>query len=182
MEKEHFFINGERHTKNDLPLTFGGDFKYTITLTQDSKLVQNYHVDLHQDSNVDFKFYKQYLTINIDGHPNDFADATGMLGEYSTGDMYGRNGQPMNNFEEYGFEWQVIPDDPQLFHEARDPQLPYEKCRMPTTGRPTRRHLRVDNALLEQAKSACANQSGGDFDLCVDDVMITGDIGLAEAW
>mmetsp|Transcript_40 Transcript_40/g.66 ORF Transcript_40/g.66 Transcript_40/m.66 type:complete len:454 (+) Transcript_40:355-1716(+) len=182
LEKEQFFINDERHTKDELPLTFGGDFKYTITLIQDSKLAQKFRVDLHQDSHIDFKFYKHYLTISIDGHPKDFADATGMLGEYTTGDMYGRCGQPMDSFEEYGFEWQVIPDDPQLFHEARSPQMPYEKCRMPTVGRPARRRLRVNTDLLEQAKTACANQSGGDFDLCVDDIMITGDIGLAEAW
>jgi hypothetical protein len=100
--------------------------------------------------------------------------------------MYNRDGvktEGLLTFEEHAFEWQVTPDDVQLFLEARQPQLPFEQCRMPTAARPARRHLRSDTILLKQAEEACSKVHPSDFQLCVDDVMMTGDIGLAEeAW
>jgi hypothetical protein len=182
IERDQFFINGVQHTKTDLPLTFGGDFKYTIAQTVDTETVETFKVDLHEDSSIEFKFYLHYLNINVDGVNKDFMDSVGLLGEYGTGDMYSRDGALMTNFEEYSFEWQVNPEDNQLFRTARAPQLPYEQCRMPTHDRPARRHLRADRRLFEQAQVACAAQQGNDFDLCVDDVMMTGDVGIAEAW
>ena len=109
-------------------------------------------------------------------------DATGLMGDFSSGDMYSRDGEEILDFEHFGFEWQVNPTDPKLFRDARSPQLPYEQCRMPTAPRPARRRLRENSELFQQAREACASQEGSDFDLCVDDVMITGDLGIAGAW
>ena len=103
------------------------------------------------------------------------------MGEFTTGEMIGRYGEPMDDFVEYGYEWQVNPEDPKLFLDVREPQLPYEKCRMPTKARPNRRLLR-SSAILEQAKVACAHLSSKAFDLCVDDVVTIGDVGIADTW
>lgn len=127
-----------------------------------------------------FKFYKHMLTINIEGHTKDFAGSVGLLGEYGTGDMHDRKGRITDNFEEFAFEWQVRPDvDPKLVREDSAPQLPNERCRMPSTSRPNRRQLRADWVMHEKAEVAKPRR---DFELCVDDIMMTGDIGLAEAW
>ena len=74
--------------------------------------------------------------------------------------MVARDGEIMDNFDAYGFEWQVSPEDPQLFLEARSPQLPFEKCRMPTAARPSRRHLRQNADLFDSASTACASATG----------------------
>lgn len=181
IESNQFFLNQELHTFDELPMTFGGIFKYTITLVEESGPRKTIQVDLH-DSVISFKFYKHFLTVNIDGSSVDFGDSVGLLGEFKSGDMHGRDGRHMSNFEESGFEWQVRSSDPQLFRETRAPQLPYERCRMPTAARPSRRKLRQDSELLEEATLACSSHEGSDFELCVGDVMTTGDIGLATLW
>ena len=184
--KDHFFLNGVKMSPADLPFSFGGDYKYTITAPVIEKknplYYQFYKVDLHEGSSLLFKFYKQYLTIDISAHPADFGDAVGLLGEYGTGNMISRSGDEMTDFQHYGFEWQVSPEDPKLFLDARAPQLPFEQCRMPSAARPARRVLRADTALREQANNACAHVGGSSFDLCVNDVMTTRDIGLADLW
>jgi hypothetical protein len=184
---KNFFVNGVKHTAADLPITLGDTYKYTISeapLTEgmNPRFYNYYKVDLHDNSSILFRFYKHFLTISIDGHSHDFSDAVGLMGDYEHGDMVGRNGQIMDNFDEFGFEWQVSPDDSMLFHDARAPQLPYERCRMPTAARPSRRKLRgADRRLLDAAQTACAHVQA-DRDLCVDDVVTTGDLGMATVW
>ena len=186
--KDSIFVNGVGLTRKDLPFTFGQEFKYTITeapvpARKNAKFYNYYKVDLHQGSSVLFKFYKQYLTIDISGSEADFADAQGLLGEYHTGAMISRDGVEFSNFVEFGFEWQVTPDDPKIFLDAsRSPQLPFERCRMPTKARPARRNLRGDAELMKQAQEACAHIKGNSFELCVDDVVTTRDVGLATLW
>jgi hypothetical protein len=136
---------------------------------------------LHEDSSVLFKFYKKFLTYQISGHVNDFQDSVGLMGEYHTGEMIGRDGRVMESFDEFGFEWQVQPTDAVLFSEVRSPQLPYEQCRMPTAARPARRVLR-NSAIMNQAQEACAHITGNDYNLCLDDVAMTGDVGIASLW
>ena len=189
VQRHEIIINGVSHKEDELPLTFGGDFKYTIDKApvepgKNPLTRQYYKVNLHEDSIIMFKWYKHLLTIDVDGHENDFSDSTGMLGDYHTGNMNGREGQLMDDFTAYGFEWQVNPKyDPILFQEARGPQLPNEQCRMPSQAMSSRRRLlRSDKVLMEQAQTACAAKKGGDFELCVNDVLLTGDIEMAQAW
>eukprot|EP00977_Amphora_coffeiformis_P014797 scaffold4223_cov189-Amphora_coffeaeformis.AAC.57 len=182
MHKGYFVVNGVQMSyKDSLPFTQG---PFTIVQTVGTKMKQVYQASFH-GSSIEFKFYKQFLTVGLSANSR-MADATGLLGEFSTGDMYKRDGaktEGLLTFVEHAFEWQVNPDDVQLFLEARQPQLPFEQCRMPTESRPARRHLRSDAALLKQAEEACFKVHPHDLQLCVDDVMITSDIGLAEeAW
>jgi len=47
--------------------------------------------------------------------------------------------------------------------------------------RPSRRKLRgKDSALMQSAKDACIAAS--DVDLCLEDVLMTGDLGIAGLW
>ena len=184
LEKESFLLNGAEHTTGDLPLVFGNDeYKYTLSqVTMENKNYNIYKLDLGS-STIVFKFYKHFLTISIDGHEVDFGDSVGLLGDYTNGEMIGRDGRLIHDAIDFGFEWQVHADEPRLFRDARSPQLPYEKCRMPSVARPSRRKLRgALLALHDDAHEACAAQKGNDFELCVQDVMATGDLGLATVW
>ena len=192
LHKHDIILDGVSHAPADLPLTFGSDeYKYTLDNAEleagkSSRNYQQYKLDLHEDSSIRFNWYRQMLTIQVKGHENDFGDSSGLLGDYHTGDMIGRQGQLMNDFTDFGFEWQVNPgaDDMMLFREAREPQLPYEKCRLPSKAmqQQSRRLLRGDKVLLAAANEACASKTGNDFTLCVNDVMITGDIEMAQTW
>ena len=117
----------------------------------------------------------------MNAYGDDFAGSVGLLGRYPDGTMISRDGQEMSNFEQYGFEWQVAPTDPMLFVKNRSPQLPFEQCRMPTASRPAIRKLRAgERKLQEHALLACA--AADSVELCVSDVMATGDLGLASLW
>ena len=178
-----FLLGGTPYDESDLPLIFGDkeeNFKFELVSKNEHRT--SYRLDFGNEAEIVFKIYKQYMNIETTGHIQ-LSDNEGLLGSYPTGEMISRGGEVMTKFEDYGFEWQVRPEDPKLFAEAREPQLPYEKCRVPTAARPARRQLRAQNRKLQaEAEKACASQSGSDFDLCVDDVMMTGDIGLAEDW
>jgi hypothetical protein len=183
---DHYFVNGEEHSAADLPLAFGTGNHQVYSLEEDVSVVkktQTTYVVRMDKSTVKVRFYKQFGNVEVDGNPQDFATSVGLLGNFSTGNMHGRQGQVMNNAIDYGFEWQVTPDvDPLLFRQNRAPQLPYERCRMPTAGRPSRR-LRGNEKLSAQAEEACAKLgTSNDFALCVEDVLATGDPGLAELW
>ena len=185
---DHLYFNGLRLSPQDLPATFGDNFKYTIgnVEIQDGKAKKNrqtYQVDLGDNSSILFMFYKEFLTFKISGHPVDFEDSVGLMGSYESGEMITRDGEVVNDFQQHAFEWQVHPTDKVLFREARQPQLPYESCRLPTAPRPARRQLRGnDSKLFEDAEKACAHVQGSSFDLCIDDIMMTQDVGLATAY
>ena len=122
------------------------------------------------------------LHVLISGNAKDFGDSVGLLGKYGTGELFARDGSIIENFEEFAHSWQVNPEtDPQLFRELRAPQLPNEKCRMPTVEVPSRRNLRANTEEYNEATEACSHKQGRHFDLCVEDVMATGDLELAEA-
>ena len=183
---DHFLVNGEMYGPQDLPLIIESDVKLLVTdyveANKPTKNHQNYQIHMGGSSSIMLKFYKQFMTYKILGEARDFGDSVGLLGDYHSGNMVGRDGRIMDDFEQFAFEWQVNPVvDTRLFLEAREPQLPYEQCRMPTAARPSRRKLRAKNdGLFEEAQKACAHASS--VQLCIDDVMMTGDIGFAQTW
>ena len=192
IHKEYVYLDGVKYTQANLPLKFGDDGHEYILDTapieegKNPKFYDYYQVTLGKDSSILFRFYKQYLFFSIQGSAEDFHDAKGLLGTYYEGSMLSREGDPLDDFKVLGFEWQVSLDDPKLFFEDPDraPQLPFEVCRLPTAARPSRRFLRTEHRMLhEKANIACEHvKEATDFDLCVDDVMLTKDLGLADMW
>jgi hypothetical protein len=185
MHSQYITVDGVEYTDHDLPLTFGGEYKYVInapTVEADSKFAgaKTYKVDLHDDSWITFKVYKEFIFIEVSGHEGDFADAVGLLGDYYNGNMVDRQGQRLYDHNQFGFEWQVRPEtDKMLFSAVREPQFPTQ-CNMPTEERTSRRLRANSPELFSSAKEACANAA--DLDLCIDDVMAVGDVGIAAVW
>jgi len=187
--KESVLLDGVEFKNQDLPVTFGSRYTYDLTYRiepnrQGTREKKFYMLQLGDDSSMELKFYRHFGSVSISGHPIDFGDAVGLSGTFPDGDMLGRDGRPMKKTDEYGFEWQVDPEhDPILFRDTRAPQLPFEKCRMPTVTKSIRRQLRGASKLLyKQAKKACRAQTGADLEACIDDVLAVGDLGLGEEW
>lgn len=182
---------------------------YRYVLEQDKGKKRIYRLDLityclgklHY-STLHFQFSGQFMTIRICGHVLDMGDAVGLLGRYFDGALVTRAAQDFadlfpasissrgGGFADFAMEWQVDPTqgDPLLFTEPRNPQLPFEKCRIPTGPRPVRglraRAATTGSVTLGQAHKACGKVTTHkiDHDLCVDDVLTTGDLDLAEIW
>jgi len=84
----------------------------------------------------------------------------------------------------FGQEWQVLPGEPHLFHDMGDgPQAP-SKCLIPTK-KDLRRRLSETTITIEEAEMACAGvgmDNPEEFDLCVFDVMASGDMDMSGAY
>ena len=144
------------------------------------------------------KASKMFLSVTFDGNMDELlGDSVGMLGTYTTGDMVGRDGTLLTDFQAFGFEWQYRPelDGPMLFAESRAPQWPNELCKLPSThngnGVATSddsktkflEKKKVNDAFLAQrAKVLCGARHPDDVEPCIEDVLLTGDVEMADAW
>ena len=182
-----FSINGVTQNYDELPYIISdSDRDFEIVRKQktlDTGKIKDYvQVVLSSESSIDIRFTTTYLSVKLNGSEADFGTSKGLLGDFATGDMVGRSGDIFDNYQDFGFEWQVNPEDPQLFAHQREPQLPYEKCRMPDNAAASvGRRLRAQNKkLYNEATQACAGSS--DYDLCIDDVLATGEVDIADAF
>jgi Repulsive guidance molecule (RGM) C-terminus len=109
-----------------------------------------------------------------------------LTGEFGTGHKIGRDGREITDPNEFGQEWQVRAEDGLLFCALEGPQFPSEQCKMPSSFQGTERHRRLgeSTAKFQEAGQACAHKINDpeEFDNCVFDVLLTGDIGIASAF
>eukprot|EP00980_Cylindrotheca_fusiformis_P002567 scaffold609_cov130-Cylindrotheca_fusiformis.AAC.3 len=129
--------------------------------------------------------YKEFVKVDYQGATHaSVGNAAGMLGNFLTGDFLARDGvTKMNDFTDYGNEWQVLPHDNMLFHDIEQPQFP-EKCIEPEDPRGDRRR-RLDESSVteEQAEAACASLTDPlDRKDCVYDILATQDINMVGAF
>lgn len=176
-------------------LVFGSGnatYKYVFEEHHSSPKKHVYRLDVSDWSYLRFKMYGAYLTVSVHaGHDEDFQGAVGLLGRYPDGKSVtreegGDRDAGSMSFNDFGMEWQVDPTrgDPMLFHTARSPQLPYERCSLPTAAHPWRRQLLRGGISHDQAMQVCRHHgvSLENLDLCVDDVLSTGEVDLAAIW
>ena len=118
------------------------------------------------------------------GRSRDFGNSRGLMGNYQTSKMLGRDGKTViQDSDMFGSEWQVQENEAELFRTLREPQHPHAACNMPDTIKNSR-HLRQESDALfvTAAEQACASKSMPDFEFCVHDVLATKDIDMHEAW
>jgi len=145
-------------------------------------LTVSHIVFVNSGDSIRFLVYRQFLSVQVTGHSDDFASSTGLLGDYHTGAMVARDGVTvMESTNEYGAEWQVGADEPQLSQECCDPSA---SCVLPEEALPsmTAHRLRASTALEKAAAKACAHKSPKDFEFCIFDILATGDVSMAGAW
>ena len=97
------------------------------------------------------------------------------------GSMLGRNGTDMHDdINSLGQDWQVRPEeDGQLFRTARAPQYP-AKCNLPPANLEVGRRLGEHAIEHEEAELACSKFTGKKFSMCVHDIMVSGELEMAE--
>ena len=180
-QMDSFYLNGEKMNLNELDVVDLGNGS-KVTKVRDAKGKQRFRVNIIGVIFFDVWSTKHYMGIKVE-QSKHLDGSFGMLGDYRTGNMVSRHGDILDNFEAFAFDWQVNPmEDPQIFMNAREPQLPYERCRLPTVSADSRRRkLRgVNNHLYEKAVEACTvNQLPSNVQSCIDDVMFTGELELA---
>ena len=112
-----------------------------------------------------------------DGTHSNFIHTQGITGHYNSGLRFARDGKTLiQDIDEYGQEWQVTDQDPQLFRDVQAPQYP-ERCIVADSS--AKRNLR-HGITEKQAIEACSAM-GGDVEDCVFDIMATGDLTIVGA-
>lgn len=135
---------------------------------------------------LEIKTWKEFVGVRVLGATEEaFADSVGITGDFRSGHTYARDGMTViDDFNQLGQEWQVLPSDGRFFHQQdRRPQFP-EHCMLPEESRgERRRRLGEMNISEEQAEAACSglvdefSRKG-----CIFDVMATQDLGIVSAY
>jgi hypothetical protein len=173
-----YFINGVEGAR--LPKTLAG---YQVTRVVESEKITRIYVHIADDETIEFKTYKDWVSVMFHG-PSHFRynGATGMLGSHDHhGKLLGRDGKTLfTDMEAFGQEWQVQAHEDMLFHSVRLPQAP-EKCVLPA---PVQEQRRLGESLAAEAAEAACRKAGwsvSTIEMCIHDVMATGDLELASA-
>jgi hypothetical protein len=142
-----FWINGVQGSDADLPTTIGG-FQFHFPTYSPSGKAKFYQVDLNNGDNVLIRSYSHFMSVDVLGRSRDFGTATGLMGNYYSSEMLGRDGKTViQDSDVFGSEWQVHADEAELFRTAREPQHPHAACNMPDTIKQSR-HLRQESEAL----------------------------------
>jgi len=127
------------------------------------------------DASITMKTYKSFVHVGINNAAKYmFGSSSGLLGAYGTGALISRDGNKIfDDIEEFGQEWQVSQEDGDLFHNIEGPQAP-SRCEIPLASN-IRRRLAQSSITEEEAKLTCVHVNADVFEMCVFDVMATGD-------
>jgi len=155
---------------------------YPISVQKANAKQYEFVVDLGDSTSIILKTFKKFVHVSVNGATKErFGTSLGLLGAYGSGDRIARDRKTLiKDTNSFGQEWQVLPSQPMLFHNVEGPQAP-AKCVIPQTN-VLRRRLAESNISEEEAKIACARVSLEDFDMCVFDVMATGDKDVVGAY
>jgi hypothetical protein len=179
LEKRHYWTNYEYRG----PLTeIGG---YPVTISPRNNL---YTINLDKDfpgQKIEIKTFKEFVSVKIVGASfESFGTSAGIIGDFKTGKTLGRDGKTvLNDFNDLGLEWQVLPADGKMFHEMTSPQFP-ELCLVPEDPRGDRaRRLAESEITMEAAEAACASLKDPlDKKDCVYDILATQDLDMVGAF
>ena len=160
-----------------LPAEMSG---YTLTKTQTSDKESVFDIQYDSGKHIYLSTFKDFVGVKFDVfNRTELLGSEGLFGEFPSGKMVGRDGKTViANPNEFGQEWMVLDTEPKLFQVNRFPQHP-QKCNLPDPSKQTARRRLGETVARGAAEEACVHW-GHDKDMCVMDVMATGDIEVAQ--
>lgn len=178
----NYWINYEDHGE----LTDLAGFPVTTKVSNSDKRI--FEIDLSQlypNQKIIISNYKEFIRIDFPNNSEEaFGKTVGMLGDFKTGKTVARDGVTvMDDFYEFGNEWQVLPADGKIFRQIEVPNFP-QRCIEPEDPRGDRRR-RLDEVTVteEQAQKACAALKNPlDRKDCMYDILATQDLEMVGAY
>jgi len=180
--KDEYFINGISGKDDNslqkenmmLPNTISG---YKIQYRSINSKQKEYIIDLGNGETLGLYTWKHMIRIELQGcKAKNFKSSVGLMGTFANSHKVGRdNTTTFEDLNIFGQEWQVLPSEGNLFQTVEGPQAP-SKCEIPSKNQ-LRRRLSQSEVTMEEAELACARVTNkDDFNLCVFDVIATGDV------
>lgn len=188
-ESPHFWVNGlqggevvENDENLDLLMTDWEELGIRVNYTKISGQQSRFRLDLGNGDAVSMTAFKTWIAVNIKANSADnFAGSQGLMGSYPSGAMVARDGTThIQDTDQFGKEWQVMANEPRLFHCMDGPQHPQE-CAMPKA---TTKKRRLGESMItkEDATRLCVRVAEEDRDACISDVLATNDKDVASAY
>ena len=145
---------------------------------------------LGNGENIALKTYNSFVKVEIAADGSEyFTGSYGLLGRFPDGKRVGRDGETfIKDANAFGQEWQVLPEEPQLFHSYEGEWVvpAGQQCAMPveTKAKVQLRRRRLAAGMpIEEAEEACAHlESGDDRKACLFDVVATQDVNMPAVW
>ncbi|KAL3937744.1 MAG: hypothetical protein SGBAC_007205 [Bacillariaceae sp.] len=160
-----------------------GGFPITLNPSGD-----RYTIDLDSlfpEQKIVLKHHKEFVGVDfIKGTSASFGKTVGILGDFNTGKTVARDGATiLNDFNELGTEWQVLPSDGKLFREISFPQFPAQ-CIEPENPRGDRARRLAESTISEEAAEAACSHLKDEMDQkdCVYDIVATQDLDMVGAY
>jgi len=155
---------------------------FDLVLSSLNDYQHSFDIITEGDQVIQIKTFKDFVDIKLEKvNLEDFAFSQGMMGGYPSGRKTARDGLTLlEDPNKFGQEWQVRGDEASLFPLARYPQHP-QQCTLPTAST-ERRRLGETKITREEAEKACAHLDDKEqMEMCIFDVMATGDLDMAAA-
>jgi hypothetical protein len=163
--------------------TIGG---FPVKYNKDNEHQRSFLIDLGKGEQIRIKTYKEFVRVDFkDPKESFYGNTVGILGDFKTGKKLGRDGfTVIEDNNDFGQEWQVLPSGPKLFLEPEGPQLPDQTCILPSEMHAEEKRRRLGEAVVTEtmAELACAKVSVEERDACVFDVLTTDDVEMAGAY
>jgi von Willebrand factor type D domain len=173
VNNEDYYINGVKNPV--LPWSLAG--KYVITKSLQPKRTA-FKVDMLHGQSITFDSFKRMIGVKVSA---SFGSIGGMNGMDGLQGVIARDGRTqLYDPNAMGDEWQVNGNEPILFHDLRVPQYP-QHCKLPTTASNLRR-LRKKHGNMLKAETACKDVSEGMKQFCIEDVLLTNDVSVANGY
>lgn len=171
-------VEGASIGKGQLPKIGGYPLQYTQVRDKEHK----FDIAIGEHEKVTITTFKDWVSVQIfEGDEEHFGSVSGLMGSFQ-GEMLARNGTDLRgNIDALGQDWQVLPHEGNLFRSIREPQHP-QKCRLPSKSQVAATRRRLGEGLQrEAAEEACAHLKGNAFSFCVHDVVVSGDLEIAQS-
>jgi hypothetical protein len=163
--------------------TIGG---FPLSYNQDNAHQRSFFIDLGKGEEIRIKTYKEFVRVDFKNPKESlYGNTVGILGDFKTGKKLARDGfTVIEDNNDFGQEWQVLPTGPKLFLELEGPQLPEQTCILPSELHAEEKRRRLGEAVVTEimAELACAKVSVAERDACVFDVLTTDDVEMAGAY
>jgi len=181
-QESHYWFNFEYQAKTS---AIGG---FPLSIKNNGSHKRFFEIDLSSKfpgQKIVLSAYKEFVSVDFKGAaPESFGNTVGLLGDFYSGKTLARDGaSEINDFNELGNEWQVLPSDDMLFHDKAEPQFP-KRCILPEDPQgERRRRLGESSVSVEQAEAACATLKDPlTIKDCVYDILATQDLDMVGAF
>lgn len=173
-----YFLNGVEGA--DLPVAMSD--LYHLSHKEINTKEHSFVIQVGTGEQLVVNTFKDLVAVKVENATfANFADSVGLMGSFGEGKMLSRDGKTGMEEEpnSFGQEWQILATEPKLFQATRAPQHP-QLCSLPEPAKASRRL--GESIAREAADKACDHLGDGDVkDMCVFDVLATGDLEVAQA-